>query len=122
MPVITLTTNVKLESDEAIKAFVLKLSEFSAKTIGKDENLFCVNYQYNPFLSFAGTFDPTIVLSVINLYSTNAENAKVWSAAFWKFLQENLAVPKDRGYMSFVDHDPALLGVRGTTATELWGK
>ncbi|KAH7890026.1 Tautomerase/MIF superfamily [Phlebopus sp. FC_14] len=122
MPSVTLITNVKLASDEATKAFVLELSKFCAKTIGKDEKGFHVNFQYNPFLAYGGTFEPAVALTTASLFNTNAENAKIWSKAFSEFFQERIGVPKDRGYMSFVDPDPALLGMRGTTAAEIFKK
>ncbi|KIJ63296.1 hypothetical protein HYDPIDRAFT_92622 [Hydnomerulius pinastri MD-312] len=119
MPLISLTTNVKFDSEEATKAFISDFSKFCAQTIGKEEKVFSVNFEYNPYLTFAGTFDPAIMLSTMSLYNTNAESAKAWSEAFSGYFQEKLGVPSDRGYMAFLDPGPAFIGTRGTTVEVL---
>ncbi|KAH7914051.1 Tautomerase/MIF superfamily [Hygrophoropsis aurantiaca] len=119
MPLITLTTNVKLGSEDATKAFVLKFSKFCAQTLEKPESAFSINVIYNPYLTFAGTFDPAIMLQIMSLYNTNAENSKVWSKALSEFFQEQLGVPSDRGYMAFLDPGPAFIGSRGSTIEAL---
>ncbi|KAH7928203.1 Tautomerase/MIF [Leucogyrophana mollusca] len=119
MPLITLTTNVNLASDEATKAFVSEFSKFCAKTIEKDESAFSVNFIYNPYLTFAGTFDPAIMLNTLSLFNTNPENSKKWSKAFSEFFQEKLGVSPDRGYMAFLDAGPAFIGSKGSTVEAL---
>ncbi|KAF9234038.1 Tautomerase/MIF superfamily [Melanogaster broomeanus] len=115
MPLLSLTTNVKLASEDATKAFVTDFSKFAATVIGKDEAFFSVNFSYNPYLTFAGTFDPAIMLSVTNLFNTNAINSRLWSKAFAGYFEQKLGVPSDRGYIAFLDPGPEFIGTRGTT-------
>ncbi|KAF9228707.1 Tautomerase/MIF [Gyrodon lividus] len=120
MPLISLTTNVKFESEEATKAFVTDFSKFCAKTIGKDEKLFSVNFTYNAYLTFAGTFEPAIMLSTTSLYNTNPSNSQLWAKAFADYFEEKLGVPSDRGYMAFLDPGPAFIGTRGSSVEALF--
>ncbi|KAF9234039.1 Tautomerase/MIF superfamily [Melanogaster broomeanus] len=119
MPLLSLTTNVKFASEDATKAFVSDFSKFAATVIGKDEAFFSVNFSYNPYLTFAGTFDPAIMLSVTSLFNTNAANAQLWSKAFADYFQEKLGVPSERGYIAFLDPGPEFIGARGTTVAAL---
>ncbi|OAX37181.1 Tautomerase/MIF [Rhizopogon vinicolor AM-OR11-026] len=118
MPLITLTTNVKFDSEEATKAFVREFSKFCATTIGKDEKVFNVNFLYNPYLAFGGTFDPALMLNVASLFNVNAENAIVWTKAFTEFFEEKLGVPSDREQFAFSDPGAEFLGTKGTTVAE----
>ncbi|OAX39171.1 hypothetical protein K503DRAFT_690177, partial [Rhizopogon vinicolor AM-OR11-026] len=77
---------------------------FCETTTRKDLKYFNVNFLYNPYLTFGGTFDPALMLNVMSLFNVNVENAVVWSKAFAEFFQEKLGAPSDRGYMAF--HDP----------------
>ncbi|KAF8842527.1 Tautomerase/MIF [Paxillus ammoniavirescens] len=115
MPMILLTTNVKLASDEATKAFVTDLSKFSAKTIGKDEKVFSVNFTHNPYLTFGGTFEPAFMLSITSLGNVNPTNSQLWSKAFTDFFKEKLGVASDRGYIAFLDPGEDFIGMRGST-------
>ncbi|EGN96260.1 hypothetical protein SERLA73DRAFT_185910 [Serpula lacrymans var. lacrymans S7.3] len=115
MPLVTLTTNVKFDSEEATKAFISEFSKFCATTIDKPEKAFTVNFIYNPYLTIAGTFDPAIMLNVLSLYNTNPTNVRKWSKAFADYFEEKLGVTSDRGYMAFQDPGPAFVGTRGST-------
>ncbi|KIK99727.1 hypothetical protein PAXRUDRAFT_822408 [Paxillus rubicundulus Ve08.2h10] len=119
MPLISLTTNVKFASDEATKAFVTDLSKFSAKTIGKDEKLFSVDLSHNPYLAFAGTFEPAFMLSITVLDNVNPTNSQSWSKAFSDYFEEKLGTPSDRGYIAFLDPGEDFIGMMGSTVGAL---
>ncbi|KIM55205.1 hypothetical protein SCLCIDRAFT_1221348 [Scleroderma citrinum Foug A] len=119
MPLIWLTTNVKLESDEAFQAFVREFMQLAAKTIGKDPSAFFVNCQYNPFLIAKGSFEPAVMVQTMSLDNTNPENSIVWTKAFSDFFQEKLGIPNERAIMAFMDPGPDFIGMKGTTATVL---
>ncbi|KAJ8591851.1 Tautomerase/MIF [Rhizopogon salebrosus TDB-379] len=108
MPLITLTTNVKFDSEEATKAFVLEFSKYLD-----------VNFTYNPYLAFGGTFDPALMLTTMSLFNRSPENAQVWSKAFSEFFQEKLGVPSDRGLMVFLDPGAEFSALNGTTIAEM---
>ncbi|EGN96263.1 hypothetical protein SERLA73DRAFT_141568 [Serpula lacrymans var. lacrymans S7.3] len=118
MPLITLSTNVQLGVVET-KSFVLDFSKFCSETIGKPEAEFSVDFTYNPYLTFGGTFEPAIRLNVISLWNTNPSNAEKWSRAFFKFFEAKLGVPINRGHMAFTDPGDAYIGYNGTTVAAL---
>ncbi|KAI6110146.1 Tautomerase/MIF superfamily [Pisolithus sp. B1] len=117
MPLIWLTTNVKLESDDTFRTFVCDFRRFAAQTIGKDENAFIIDCQYNPFLTCRGGFEPSVLVQTMSLYNTNPENSILWSKAFSDFFEEKLGVPPDRAVLAFLDAGPDFIGMKGTTAS-----
>ncbi|KAL4065229.1 Tautomerase/MIF superfamily [Scleroderma yunnanense] len=119
MPLIWVTTNVKLESDEAFKAFVQEFMQLAAETIGKDPFAFHINCQYNPFLIAKGSFEPAVMVQTMSLSNTTPENSIVWTKAFSDFFQEKLGVPPERSIMAFMDPGPDFIGMKGTTAAVL---
>ncbi|KAI5987547.1 Tautomerase/MIF superfamily [Pisolithus albus] len=117
MPLIWLTTNVKLESDDAFRTFVCDFRRFAAQTIGKDENLLIIDCQYNPFLTCKGGFEPSVLGQIMSLSNTNPENSIIWSKAFSEFFEEKLGVPPDRTILAFLDPGPDYISMKGTTAS-----
>ncbi|KAH7914050.1 Tautomerase/MIF superfamily [Hygrophoropsis aurantiaca] len=118
MPLLTLITNVKLE-DAQVRPFVSEFSKKASEVIGKPEAEFSVDFTYNPYLTFGGTFEPAIRLHVMSLWNTNAENSVKWSKAFSEFFTEKLGVPNNRGHMSFIDPGDAFIGFKGTSVAAL---
>ncbi|KIJ63297.1 hypothetical protein HYDPIDRAFT_41142 [Hydnomerulius pinastri MD-312] len=114
MPLITLITNL-----DQPRLFISKFSKFCSQTIGKPEAEFSVDFNYNPDLTFGGTFDPAIRLHVISLWNTTPENAQQWAEAFFRFFQDELGVPSNRGHMAFTDPGDQFIGYGGTTVSVL---
>ncbi|KAN0075403.1 Tautomerase/MIF superfamily [Tylopilus felleus] len=119
MPLVSLSTNAKFDSEDAKRAFVSEFSKFSAKTIGKDEKHFNIDVHFNPYLTYGGTFEPAFMLKIISLDNVNPTNSRKWSKEFSTFFEEKLGVPNDRGLMGFTDPGPTFVGTRGTTAEAL---
>jgi phenylpyruvate tautomerase len=82
---------------------------------------------YNETLAFGGTFDPAFILKIVRSHSTlksflqlillqdcldriNPTLNEDYSHQFSKFIEENLNIPKDRGYIAFSDPGRAYLG------------
>ncbi|EJU05815.1 Tautomerase/MIF [Dacryopinax primogenitus] len=122
MPHVVLSTNVQFEDE---KVLVQKLGQASAQILGKDITAFLVQYRYDPNLAFAGTFDPAWMLQVGStrnpadreqyaLGVINAEANERYTAEYWEFAQ-SLALPKDRGYITYFDPGWENWGARGAT-------
>ncbi|KAG6838286.1 hypothetical protein C0991_000503 [Blastosporella zonata] len=60
-----------------------------------------VSYQYSESIIFAGTHDPAFILRVTTLGNGTDKNES-FAKAFFGFLEKELGVPDNRGYM-FVD-------------------
>ncbi|KAI9569012.1 Tautomerase/MIF superfamily [Boletus coccyginus] len=119
MPLISLSTNAKFDSEDAKKAFVSDFSKFCATTVGKEEKYFNIDVHFNPYLTFGGTFELAIMLKIVSLDNVNPTNSKVWAKEFSTFFEKKLGVPNDRGLMAFQDPGPAYIGWRGTTVGAL---
>ncbi|KAF8558513.1 Tautomerase/MIF [Imleria badia] len=119
MPLISLSTNAKFDSEDAKKTFVSEFSKFCAQTVGKEEKHFNIDVHFNPYLTFGGTFEPAIMLKINSLDNVNPINSRAWAKAFSAFFEAKLGVPNDRGLMAFSDPGPAFIGWRGTTVEAL---
>ncbi|CDO68899.1 hypothetical protein BN946_scf185000.g42 [Trametes cinnabarina] len=96
MPSVELKTNVRVADP---KAFSLEFSKFAAETLGKPESYISVHYNYSELLTFNGSFDPAVIVSVISLDNINPKANEEYSRKFFAFFKEKLGVPDDRGYM-----------------------
>ncbi|KAH6872103.1 Tautomerase/MIF superfamily [Coprinopsis sp. MPI-PUGE-AT-0042] len=119
MPSLDLTTNVEI-GDE--KAFALAFSKLGAEVLSKPEKYISVNIKYNPTLTFAGSFDPAFLLTIVSLDNINPEANAKYSEALFAFFKEKLGVPGDRGYISFNDPGRAYLGHEGTTFAQIFAR
>jgi len=112
MPTLQLTTNVKVED---AKAFVLELSKLASTTLGKPESFVSVSYTYEEALSFAGTFEPAFLLTIISLGNINQEANVKYSKDFFGFFESKLGVPDNRGYITFIDPGRPNMGYKSST-------
>ncbi|KAF8894732.1 Tautomerase/MIF [Infundibulicybe gibba] len=108
MPAVQLVTNVKTPD---AKLFALKFSKFSVEVLGKPESYITADIQYNETLTFAGTFDPALTLTVTSLDNINPDANEAYSKKFFDFFKQELGVPGDRGYI-----------YKGTTFASIFGK
>ncbi|KAI0035652.1 Tautomerase/MIF superfamily [Vararia minispora EC-137] len=96
MPTLCVTSNVKPGD---LKAFNLELSQLAAKTFNKVERIILVSFDYQPHMSFAGTFEPAFLLAINSVGNMTPENNIVYSKIFFDFFGRTLGAPDDRGYM-----------------------
>ncbi|KAJ7631902.1 Tautomerase/MIF superfamily [Mycena polygramma] len=115
MPILELTTNVKVADP---KAFSLALNKAAAAALGKDGYV-TVSYTYNETVTFAGTHEPAFLLRVTTL-DNGTEKNEVFSKTLFAHLEEALGAPADRGYIIFNDPGRINLGYKGTTFATLF--
>ncbi|KAF8495358.1 Tautomerase/MIF [Gautieria morchelliformis] len=119
MPVLVLTTNVKVQS---VQDFVLDFSKFGAEVLGSPEGYISINYNHDEALSFAGTFEPAFLLVITLLNNINPDANEKHSAAFFDYFKAKLGVAGNRGYITFNDPGRAYLGFQGTTFATIFKK
>ncbi|KAF8164018.1 Tautomerase/MIF superfamily [Pholiota molesta] len=119
MPVLNLTTNVKIPD---AKAFALEFSKFGADTLKKPEAYISVFVTYNETLTFGGTFEPAFSLRIDTLDNLSEELNEGYSKAFSAFFQEKLGTQSNRGYITFIDPGRAYIGYEGTTCATIFAK
>ncbi|KAI0003373.1 Tautomerase/MIF [Russula compacta] len=119
MPTLIIETNVKPTDP---RSFVLNFSKVAASTLEKPERYISVSYQHNEYLTFSGTLDPAFVLHVTSLDNITPERNEVYSKEFFAFLNKELGVRGDRGYIGFYDPGRAYVGHEGTTFAQIFGK
>lgn len=115
MPHVILSTNVQLPDEKVV---VKKLSEASAQIIGKPERAFLIQYQYQPSLALAGTFDPAWMVQVYALGVISEEANHKFSAGYANFVSTELGLPADRGYITFFDPGYANWAAGGQTLAD----
>ena len=74
-----------------------------------------VKIQDNLCLSFAGTFDPAFTANIYSIGKINPEMNTKTSAGLAEFLEKELGLPSDRGYISFFDMKGTNMGFKGKT-------
>ncbi|KAG6818761.1 hypothetical protein H0H93_002066 [Arthromyces matolae] len=116
MPILELTTNVKLEN---VKQFTVDFGKAAAATFGMDGYV-TTSYQYNESLIFAGTHAPAFVLRVTTLGNGTEKNAD-FAKGLFAFLEKQIGVPDNRGYIIFNDFAPVNLAHKSTTFDVLLG-
>ncbi|EMD34383.1 hypothetical protein CERSUDRAFT_97643 [Gelatoporia subvermispora B] len=119
MPALELKTNVKIDDP---KPFLLEFSKFSAELLNKPELYISVSYSYNENLTFNGSLDPALLLTITSLGNINPEVNEKYSKALFEYFEKKLGVPDDRGYITFYDPGRAYIGHKSTTAAGLFGK
>ncbi|QRV86763.1 macrophage migration inhibitory factor [Ceratobasidium sp. AG-Ba] len=115
MPSIQISTNVKPRDEAHEKELVLELSKFCAQLLSKPETYISVEFTHVPTLTFAGTFDPAFLMTITSLDNINPEANAKYSQELFKFLNERLNIPGDRGYITFNDPGRTHLGHKATT-------
>ncbi|RDX55203.1 Tautomerase/MIF [Lentinus brumalis] len=114
MPSLDLRTNVTVEDP---KALCLQFSKLAAEVLGKPETYISVHLDQGKPLTFAGSFEPAFLLTIMGLGFTEERNPQIADVVF-KFLKEKLNVPGDRGYIHFVDPGPHWIGYNNTTVAQ----
>ncbi|TDL18953.1 Tautomerase/MIF, partial [Rickenella mellea] len=104
------------------KAFVLAFSKLAAETLRKPETYISVSYNYDEFLTFAGTVEPAFLMTIVSLDNINPELNDQYSKVFFDHFNEKLGVEGNRGYITYIDPGRAYLGHKGTTFATIFGK
>jgi len=118
MPTLNLITNVKITE---LKDFALEFSKIGAKILAKPEAYISVIITYNESLTFGGTFDPAFNLRIDSLDNINQQANERYSKEFFEFFQQQLGVPANRGYITFIDPGRENMGHDGTTFGTIFG-
>ncbi|KAF7353718.1 hypothetical protein MVEN_01057000 [Mycena venus] len=100
--------------------FSLNFAKAGAKALGKPEAVMSTIVSFNNSLTFGGTLDPAFSLTVTSLDNLSSEANEKYSATFSDFIDSNLGIPKDRGYIIFRDPGREYMGYKGTTFASLW--
>ena len=74
-----------------------------------------VKIQDELVLSFAGTFEPAFTANIYSIGKINPEMNTNTSAGLAEFLEKELGLPSDRGYISFFDMKGTNMGFKGKT-------
>ncbi|KAL0955739.1 hypothetical protein HGRIS_001955 [Hohenbuehelia grisea] len=119
MPSLELVTNVKLDDP---KAFAKEFSKLGAETLRKPEAYISTSYTYNETLTFNGTFEPAFILQITSLDNINETVNEEYSQTFFKFFEEKLGTPGDRGYIVFFDPGRENIGFKSTHFGKIFGK
>ncbi|KAI0003374.1 Tautomerase/MIF [Russula compacta] len=119
MPSLVLETNVKVADP---RSFVLNFSKVAANALKKPEKYISISYRHNEYLTFSGTLDPAFLLVITSLDNITPEQNEVYSKEFIEFLNKELGLQGDRGYITFYDPGRAYLGYQGTTFAQIFGK
>ncbi|KAH9977316.1 Tautomerase/MIF, partial [Lactifluus volemus] len=104
------------------RSFVLNLSKTGANILGKPEEYISASYRHNEFLTFNGNFEPAFLLTITSLDNITPERNEAYSSGLFAFLEKELGVQGNRGYITFYDPGRANLGHNGTTFAQIFAK
>uniref|UniRef100_A0A1D1XJR1 L-dopachrome isomerase n=1 Tax=Anthurium amnicola TaxID=1678845 RepID=A0A1D1XJR1_9ARAE len=111
MPYVEIKTNVQVQDH---KQFIKELSSYSADALNKPMTYICVSLQDNLTMLFNDTDDPAYIANVTSI-GLDTETIKKLSKEFSEFLEKELKVPNDRGYIFFHDPGRANVAWKGNT-------
>ncbi|RMG55647.1 MAG: hypothetical protein D6717_07645 [Gammaproteobacteria bacterium] len=113
MPLLSIETNVELESD-ARGRLLEEASRSVADMLGKPEQYVMVRLSCNPDMRFAGTDEPLAYLELKSLGLPEDSTAE-YSSRLCELLQQHLGVPAARTYIEFTNGVRHLWGWNGAT-------
>ncbi|KAF8892757.1 Tautomerase/MIF [Mucidula mucida] len=111
MPILEITTNVKVPDE---KAFTAALAQHGITVLGMDK-YWNVMYKYNEGLIFAGTHEPAFYMTILTVLGLPTSNNAGYSKEFFAFIEKELGIPHDHGYIIYNDPGPDRLGHKSTT-------
>jgi len=113
MPLLELRTN-QTHDKEKVKMLSSKFSRFCSEILAKPEHYVMVNLQVGQSLVFAGTDDPAAFAELRSI-ELSVNETSFLSSQLCSFASEQLDIPTDRIYISFVDLDRNRWGWNGKT-------
>ena len=100
MPLIKITTNVDLPSQELIE-LQKSLATDAAELVGKRIDYVMTACDFVPSMTFGGTEGPTAYVEFKNIGTLDAELTQKFSDVFCSALKRSLAVDPERVYIEF---------------------
>ena len=113
MPLLELRTN-QTHDKEKVKMLSSNFSRFCSEILAKPEHYVMVNLQVGQSLVFAGTDDPAAFAELRSI-ELSVNETSFLSSQLCSFASEQLDIPTDRIYISFVDLDRNRWGWNGKT-------
>ena len=113
MPLVKIQTNTEM-SDSDRYGMSKDISALAARELGKPESYVMVIIEPTTTMLFAGTNDPTCYIELKSIGLPESKT-KDLSAALCQFINEQLAIAKDRIYIEFADAPRAMWGWNGAT-------
>lgn len=111
MPFVKIETNVPVQDPALLSK---KLSELSAKALGKPETYVMTACIQNTAMSFAGTDKPMAFMECKSIGLSGSQTAGI-SAELCAFCETELGIPKNRVYIEFFNADGGFWGWNGAT-------
>ena len=105
MPYCNVKTNVKVEKKKELSKALTETIELIP---GKTENWIMISIDDEAFMTFAGTEDPTAMITLKTFGQPEQKYYDLVTAGFCKSVSSMLGIPQDRIYIS---HEPS----------DLWG-
>ncbi|KAH8114279.1 Tautomerase/MIF superfamily [Phellopilus nigrolimitatus] len=96
-----------------------KITSVAAEKLNKPEEMISISYIYDEYLTFAGTFEPALQLSVVALDIIKPQENIKYSKSFFDFFGKKLGVKDDRGHLTFFDPGRANWGFGSSTKEAL---
>ncbi|KAH8919253.1 Tautomerase/MIF [Atractiella rhizophila] len=112
MPYLNLIVNFTVPDE---KAFSLAFAKAGGEILGKPEKYMSTSVTTNPSLNFGGSHDKAFQLHITTLGNLSVEKNKEYSKKLSEFLEKELGIKSDRGYITFYDPGNAYLGFGGQT-------
>ncbi|KAF9059308.1 Tautomerase/MIF superfamily, partial [Rhodocollybia butyracea] len=110
MPIVQLTTNVKVADEKALS---LSLAKAAAESFGM-EGFISTSVSYNETLNFGGTHEPAFVLNLV-IVGLVVEKHDGYAKSLFNFFEKELGVHSNRGYIIFNDPGAERIGYSGMT-------
>ena len=102
--------------------FAKAASDFISKRYGRPEDNVCISLDHSACMIMGGTFEGTYVVTITSVSMISPTVNKRNAALISDWLNKNLGVPADRGYIRFVDPDFANYAAGGFTVLDLMEK
>lgn len=113
MPVLNIETNQSIPQ-QRLPGLLAAASKIVAEQLGKPEAYVMVRFNQNPTMLFAGSDDPLAFLQLKSIGLRDSATAEL-SAMLCGFIEDELAVPRSRIYIEFIDAPRKMWGYNGTT-------
>lgn len=106
MPLLTLTTNVKIENAEE---FMERLTDEVAAATGKPKSYVAVVLENNKNMSFGGTQEPCAMMKLESIGAIEGKQ-KDMSKQFMSLVRDQIGVSPERQYIFFCDFERKNVG------------
>lgn len=115
-----MTTN--LPKEKVTPELLSGLHKTVSEMLGAPEQYCMMHVLPDQRMIFGGTNAPCAVVRVTCIGKLGVEPNKNYSAKIFDFVEKNLGISKDRMFVVFQDVDTSVVGHKGTTFHELYGR